>query len=214
MSLDDPAVASSEEMPAWQRERRSRIVRAALELLEHGDYESVQMRDVAIQSGFALGTIYRYFKSKEHLYAAVMVEWSRSFQRHLRQKPLTRASGPDQLKEIVRRVIKAFQRRPQFLRLEHLLENSTDEHARGVFKEAGNWNHASFREAIPDVPDDVAGQIVLVVTNVLGNQLNQYALGHVTLHEVEHIALGAVDLIFSSPPWHSSETSGVTGPPT
>jgi len=58
-------------LPRGQQERRDRIVRAAISLLQHGgEYDEIQMRDVALEAGVTLGTVYRYFTSKEHLYAA------------------------------------------------------------------------------------------------------------------------------------------------
>ncbi len=40
-----------------------------------GGYEAVQMRDVAGRADVALGTVYRYFQSKDHLLAAALVYW-------------------------------------------------------------------------------------------------------------------------------------------
>ena len=70
----DPA-----SLPRGQQERRDRIVRAAITLLEHGEYDAIQMRDVAQEAGVALATVYRYFTSKEHLYAAALLEWAANF---------------------------------------------------------------------------------------------------------------------------------------
>ena len=46
---------------------------AALQLGADGGYDAVQMRDVAASAEVALGTIYRYFPSKDALLAAA---WS------------------------------------------------------------------------------------------------------------------------------------------
>ena len=40
-----------------------------------GGYEAVQMRDVAAKADVALGTVYRYFESKDHLLAAALAYW-------------------------------------------------------------------------------------------------------------------------------------------
>jgi AcrR family transcriptional regulator len=58
-----------------QAERRHRVLTAAMELADEGGYEAVQMRDVAARADVALGTIYRYFPSKDILLAGVLVEW-------------------------------------------------------------------------------------------------------------------------------------------
>ena len=57
-----------------QAARRERVIDAALELAAEGGYDAVQMRDVAGRAQVALGTIYRYFSSKDHLLAAAQVE--------------------------------------------------------------------------------------------------------------------------------------------
>ena len=72
--LPDPAT-----LPRGQQDRRGTIVRAAITLLEQGEYDAIQMRDVAEEAGVALATIYRYFTSKEHLYAAALLEWASAF---------------------------------------------------------------------------------------------------------------------------------------
>ena len=56
-----------------QAARRGRVIEAALTLGSDGGYDAVQMRDVATKAGVALGTIYRYFSSKDHLLAEFLV---------------------------------------------------------------------------------------------------------------------------------------------
>ncbi|MGN6780792.1 MAG: TetR family transcriptional regulator [Marmoricola sp.] len=70
--------APAEPASAEQRERHRRILRAAARLGNDLDFDHVQMADVARESGVALGTLYRYFPSKPHLFAAVMGDQVRS----------------------------------------------------------------------------------------------------------------------------------------
>src|ERR1700728_4102053 len=58
-----------------QQARRQRVIDAAMALGLEGGYEAVQMRDVAARADVAMGTVYRYFTSKEHLLAATLVYW-------------------------------------------------------------------------------------------------------------------------------------------
>lgn len=53
-------------------ERARRIVETTVELAEEGGFEAVRLRDVAAESGVALGTVYRYFRSKEDLLVAAL----------------------------------------------------------------------------------------------------------------------------------------------
>ena len=64
----------SETLTPNQAARRSRVIDAAMDLAAEGGYDAVQMRDVAARAQVALGTIYRYFSSKDHLLAACQVE--------------------------------------------------------------------------------------------------------------------------------------------
>ena len=56
-----------------QLERRTRILLAAGELATEGGWDAVQMREVAQSADVALGTLYRYFPSKEYLLVSMMI---------------------------------------------------------------------------------------------------------------------------------------------
>ncbi|MEU1980674.1 TetR family transcriptional regulator [Nocardia sp. NPDC019395] len=55
-----------------QHARRRAILRAAARLGADLGLERVQMSDVATAAGVALGTLYRYYPSKHHLYSGVL----------------------------------------------------------------------------------------------------------------------------------------------
>lgn len=96
-----------------QAARRGRVVAAALELAAEGGYDAVQMRDVATRAQVALGTIYRYFTSKDHLLAAALVEWAGDLERRLGQHPPKGHSSADRVVHILRRASRAMERQPR-----------------------------------------------------------------------------------------------------
>lgn len=55
-----------------QRDRRRRILDAAVGLASEGGFDAVQMRAVAVRADVALGTLYRYFPSKIHLLVSAL----------------------------------------------------------------------------------------------------------------------------------------------
>ena len=67
-------MAAEGALRASQRTRRSRIIGSAVRLAASGGYDAVQMREVAADSKVALGTLYRYFPSKDHLLASAMLD--------------------------------------------------------------------------------------------------------------------------------------------
>jgi TetR/AcrR family transcriptional regulator, cholesterol catabolism regulator len=97
-------------LTARQAARRERIIRAALELAADGGYEAVQMRDVAARADVALGTIYHYFSSKDHLLAATLVVWTRDLQRQLEQRPVEGATTIERVLDLLRRTTRGMRR--------------------------------------------------------------------------------------------------------
>jgi TetR/AcrR family transcriptional regulator, cholesterol catabolism regulator len=72
MSTTVTEVHDDHALPPAQEARRLRILEAARDLAIEGGYDGVQMRDVADRAEVALGTLYRYFRSKVQLLIALM----------------------------------------------------------------------------------------------------------------------------------------------
>jgi AcrR family transcriptional regulator len=96
-----------------QAARRERVIRAAIDLGSTGGYDAVQMRDVATTAGVALGTIYRYFSSKDHLLAAAMVEWTHDLERRVGQRPPKGDTITERVGDVLRRATRAMEKEPK-----------------------------------------------------------------------------------------------------
>jgi len=95
---------------AGQAARRQRVVDVAVELAAEGGYDGVQMRDVAARAGVALGTIYRYFPSKDQLLAAAQVTWARRLQDRLGRRPPAGDDPLERLLDVIGRACRAIER--------------------------------------------------------------------------------------------------------
>src|SRR6266513_3735817 len=82
------AEATDSKRARNQAARRQRVIDAAVTLASDGGYEAVQMRDVAARADVALGTVYRYFTSKDQLLAAAWSHWRAQLERRLHGQPL------------------------------------------------------------------------------------------------------------------------------
>lgn len=101
-----------EARSAAQRDRQKRILDATLALASKGGYEAVQMRAVAERADVALGTLYRYFPSKNHLLVSAL---GREFTRTQERLAKTAVPGDtpyDRMVWVLRRTTKAMQRDP------------------------------------------------------------------------------------------------------
>lgn len=99
-----------------QAARRERVVRAALALGADGGYDAVQMRDVATRAEVALGTIYRYFPSKDALLAAVMVEWLGDLEKRVMQHPPSGGTTVERIMHVLVRALRSMAREPNLTR--------------------------------------------------------------------------------------------------
>jgi AcrR family transcriptional regulator len=188
-----------DQLPPAQRARRDRIVRAAVELLDDREYESVQMRDVAEHAEVALGTLYRYFSSKEHLYGAALVAGAADYGVRRRPAPAG-ASDQVRLLTLLRRAVRAFERSPQLFRALMVVETSTDHNAGALIEVFSTNNRAALAEALADLDPQTADAIVTVAHCVLSTRLRTWAMGRCTIRDVDHSLQDTVALIFGDPP--------------
>ncbi len=92
-----------------QAQRRQRVLRAAIELAGEGGYEGVQMREVAERADVALGTVYHYFTSKDHLLAESLAEWIRGLEANVARNPARGDTTLERVLDLLRRVTRAMQ---------------------------------------------------------------------------------------------------------
>jgi AcrR family transcriptional regulator len=95
-----------------QAARRERVIRAALELGAEGGYDAVQMRDVATRADVALGTIYRYFPSKDALLLGVMVHWLGDLEQRVTRRPPAGATTVERIMDVLERALRSMDRQP------------------------------------------------------------------------------------------------------
>jgi AcrR family transcriptional regulator len=108
-------VALATELRGSQQERRRRVLEAAMSLASEGGYEAVQMRDVAERAGVALGTVYRYFNSKDHLLAASLVYWSDQLAEVLTDAPARGDNAAERVANLLERAMRAVSGQPKLV---------------------------------------------------------------------------------------------------
>jgi membrane fusion protein (multidrug efflux system) len=92
-----------EEVRRSRRDRvkeaqRQEILDTALSLFAGKGYHNVTMHEIAEEAEFAIGTLYRFFRNKEDLYRALMLQKSEEFNEAL----LKAIEGPDDVMEKLR----------------------------------------------------------------------------------------------------------------
>jgi TetR/AcrR family transcriptional regulator, cholesterol catabolism regulator len=164
------------------------------------DYDEIQIREVADHAGVALGTLYRYFVSKEHLFAAALVKWGAALRSRVQRGPVRSPEIAGQLVEVYLRAIDAFERRPQFFRTLMAIESSTDTRTRELWAEFGEATSEAFSAPLASLPPDQAAAISQTLLPVLHGALRAWANGALTIDDTRGRVTQAITLIFSAPP--------------
>lgn len=187
-------------LPPYQRERWARIVDAASELLAAGDYDTIQVRDVAARAGMALGTVYRYFPSKEQLYAVVLREWSAADAEARTATPDPALPPGERLRARMHHSVHRLHTHPSYLRLQLQLQQSSDPQVRGIFDQFSAQVIASYRGLIGDLPAADRDDLVAMASALLVHQLAQFAQRRQSIDEVHRLVDRFIDLVFGDRP--------------
>lgn len=123
---------TAEALTKSQAARRQRVLVAALRLGADGGYDAVQMRDVAASAEVALGTIYRYFPSKDALLAAAMVEWMEDLERRVTTRAPQGQTTTERVYDVLRRAVATMERQPKLAEAVITALTSDDREAGGA----------------------------------------------------------------------------------
>ena len=146
-------VETTEGLTASQRDRRLRVIRAALDLAARGGYDAVQMRDVSTEADVALGTIYRYFSSKDHLLVAAMLEWMLDLERTVTKHPPTGETACDRVLDVLHRALRSVERDPALAAAVVNAQTSDDGAAVRATQEVTEVLYRIMAAAFPDDAD-------------------------------------------------------------
>jgi AcrR family transcriptional regulator len=178
-----------------QAARRQRIVDVALAMLGEREFERIQVKDVADGASVALGTLYRYFSSKEHLFGEVLVQWAGSFRANITRRPVADAEPAARLEDVLHRSVRAFERQPQLAKLVGRLEMSEDPFAIDVLNRLDAVTDEIYLAVLEPLSPDAAVRIVRVVDAVLDSSLRSWSAGRLPIAGVYERLSDAVALL-------------------
>ncbi len=182
-----------------QRDRRDAIVTTTIDLLALQEHSQIHMRDIADRSGVALATLYRYFASKELLFAHAVVAWGQAFVSTTKRRAGNAASDAERMQQTFRRTIKAYERWPNFYRLIAALEITDDAEARQVFQLFSAHYQESLRTVLEHTDPEDAAVVAQVLLATLGTALRKWSVGEWETAQVYDHMNRAVALIFGQP---------------
>jgi AcrR family transcriptional regulator len=176
--VSDPGLAVEQGKRAQNRtRRRAQVIEAASGLAADGGYDAVQMRDVADRAGVALGTLYRYFPSKDTLLVAALVESATELRERLSQKPPRGDTAADRIVDILRRASRYLERQPLLTAAMVAALSSPDPETIEVKHEAFTVLQDIISTALTGGDDDQRHAVVRALGNVWFAALIQWTVG-------------------------------------
>jgi AcrR family transcriptional regulator len=149
-----------------QSARRRRVIDAAIELAAEGGYDAVQMRDVSTNADVALGTIYRYFSSKDHLLAAVWVEWMSELRERTAKRPARGETPVERVMDVLGRASRTIEKRPTLTAALVTALSSSDPMVAECQRQNGLIMDEILAAALPGIDPDTQRRIIRVLAHV------------------------------------------------
>jgi len=143
-----------------QAARRDRVLDAAMSLAAEGGYDAVQMRDVATRGQVALGTIYRYFSSKDQLLVACQLELWRGLAQRFARRPPVGDTAADRVVDLLHQAMRAAELEPRRTAALVTASASPDPAVRDDQVELMATMDAVLAGVMGDLPPDLQGRVV------------------------------------------------------
>ena len=109
VSVSPAASAAPARLASSQLRRIRRVVDAAIALAERGGFDAVKLRDVAEASGVALGTLYKYFRSKEEILLFAVNEDMERLEAVMKERPPRGETPTERVTEFFARATRGFE---------------------------------------------------------------------------------------------------------
>ena len=175
-----------------QRARRDRIVDVAMELASDGGYDAVQMRDVAIRADVAMGTIYRYFTSKDQLLISAMADWTGRLRTRLSLRPPRGSTPSGRVTDVLQRACRSLERQPLLAAALVRAMSSTDVGVGDANREVGQHIRAMIEPLLDDLDPETREDVIVIINHVWLSTLIGWSNGRIQFSQVaQQLAMAA-----------------------
>jgi AcrR family transcriptional regulator len=154
-------------MADTMKDKKRAVLDATLELITQQGLHATPMSQIALKANIGMGTIYRYFPSKEELIKALYLEKKAALIKYLLGSYKPESSVADSFIALLRSLLSYYTENPMELLFAEQCENSpmiTPEiqkegmHSAGVLLEL--FDRAQAEKLLKDIPFDVLGALL------------------------------------------------------
>jgi len=181
-------------------DRREEILRAACGLFSRDGFHAASMKDLCAAAGMSPGSLYRYFPSKERLFATALIRWAQTFQQSYERTIRSAETDPSvRVRRTMHVALKAFERNPRFFGLLMALQGSDDPEVAALYERYTGTTSNVVRDALDGIDERWIEPIETLVWAAVFNLLRRWSLGRMPMSEVRNQLDDCIDVIFSSP---------------
>jgi TetR/AcrR family transcriptional regulator, cholesterol catabolism regulator len=185
-------------MTPAQVRRREAAIDQALSDLATRDYESIQMREIAERAGIALATLYRYFPSKEYLFAVALARWVDRIRAEVGAAPM-HGTASVRLRSVLHRGVDMVAQVPNWFSVIVALASSRDPLAQRHLQDATATIHRMMTDAMFDVDDDDARMIAGVMAAMLQQGWHTIYLEGSSVSDLHDEIDSTIEMLFRVP---------------
>ena len=196
-----------------QVERRQRIIDEAHRMIVESGDATVQIRDIAERAGVALGTAYRYFGSKERLFAEVYLQWCERWNDELASDIRRAKSNTDRVRLLARAVFERLISEPELIAIGRVLGVTEDPEIMRIMDRTERGMRALFHNALEGVEPRDADSIAWIVMSVVRTSLDSHAAGILSVDDANRQIAKAVRMVleFRDPTLETHRSVGRKG---
>jgi AcrR family transcriptional regulator len=159
--------------------RRERILVAALHLIRGQSGVSVQMREVAEKAEVALGTLYRYFPSRQELLAYAYERWREECLEILNSSNMRGTTNVERFRSVARRDFKFVEKEPNFCEIWTTLDRCSDPEVVACMHRVRDKSYELYLRSIEGIDRADAISLLDIYVAVVSQQANLFVSGRI-----------------------------------
>jgi TetR/AcrR family transcriptional regulator, cholesterol catabolism regulator len=164
---------AAEDMSPSQRQRRAIVIDVTLKMIAESG-SGVEIRDICQRSGVALGTVYKYFGSKDSLFAEAYLKWRTEHLQDITNAASGRRSNSSRMRAALRKAVDLFLEGPQYLELSALMRSSRQPEIIQQRRDLEQETASLFKGLLSDMSSKDADGIVFVLMASFSLAMTQY----------------------------------------
>jgi len=193
-------VPNPEELHPNQLTRRNRIIETTIDLLEKKDYDDIMITTIAKKSKVALGTVYRYFLSKEQLFGEAYLVWQGRRYESLEARKVRITSEESYLRKIFVESYNQLQLHRNMTRILFILESSSEPNIANLDADIERKMLGVLSPVFTNSPSKIQMDIFRTLAHSLYVNTKQANRGLITAEEGRRRLNATIDLIYKGIP--------------